>query len=131
MIAPLDKNVAGYAQQVGLWIAHIAQVSCTQQSQIGLLCQVFDIHSRAHAPPQEAQKASIPALLPPREHWTIRHAASGPVRRMDSLLLKSEKQRCRTPLHRKLFSKRRPRAQPVDYAQSNATGFGGAYADFS
>ena len=61
-----------------LRIAHIAQISRAQQSQIGLLGQIFDIHGRAHASPQEAQKAPVPALLPPREHRTIRHAASVP-----------------------------------------------------
>ena len=80
MSTPLDENVTGYAQQVGLRIAHVAQVSCAQQSQIGLLGQVFDIHRRAHAPPEETQKAPIPALLPPREHRTIRHATSDPLR---------------------------------------------------
>ena len=87
MIAPLDENVTGHTQQVGLWIAHFAQVSCPQQSQIGLLCQIFDIHGRAHAPTQEPQKAPIPALLPPREHRPIRHAVSLSVRSVDSLVL--------------------------------------------
>jgi hypothetical protein len=71
MIAPLDDDVTGDAQQVRLWIAHFAQVARAEQSQVGFLSQVFDIDGGSHSPAQESEKAPIPALLPPCEHLPI------------------------------------------------------------
>jgi hypothetical protein len=48
-------------------IADGPEIARAQQTQVGLLCQIFDVHFGAHALAEEPEKAPVPSTTPSRD----------------------------------------------------------------